>query len=212
MKFNTKIIFMEKYTKNNSAEQEKASTTNLRIFGLGLVAVIVLGIFFDPSFINNLSDPVKNSGLDASVYQVEQFLYDNLKDPDSYDPIEWSAVQKTKNGYYVRHKYRARNGFGGMNIENKIFYLDEDGNVTRYTDYDDASVYQQVEQFLDDHLKYPDSYESIEWSPVQKTENGYYYVRHKYRARNGFGEMKIENKIFYLDENGNVIRYTDYDY
>ena len=42
MKFNTKIIFMEKYTKNNSAEQEKASTTNLRIFGLGLVAVIVL--------------------------------------------------------------------------------------------------------------------------------------------------------------------------
>ena len=127
---------MEKYTKNNSAEQEKASTTNLRIFGLGLVAVIVLGIFFDPSFINNLSDPVKNSGLDASVYQVEQFLYDNLKDPDSYDPIEWSAVQKTKNGYYDRHKYRARNGFGEMKIENKIFYLDENGNVIRYTDYD----------------------------------------------------------------------------
>ena len=89
---------MEKYTKNNSAEQEKASTTNLRIFGLGLVAVIVLGIFFDPSFINNLSDPVKNSGLDASVYQVEQFLDDNLKDPDSYDPIEWSAVQKINTG------------------------------------------------------------------------------------------------------------------
>ena len=137
MKFNTKIIFMEKYTKNNPAEQEKASTTNLRIFGLGLVAVIVLGIFFDPSFINNLSDPVKNSGLDASVYQVEQFLYDNLKDPDSYENIEWSPVQKTENGYYyVRHKYRARNGFGEMKIENKIFYLDENGNVIRYTDYD----------------------------------------------------------------------------
>ena len=209
MKFNTKIIFMEKYTKNNSAEQEKASTTNLRIFGLGLVAVIVLGIFFDPSFINNLSDPVKNSGLDASVYQVEQFLYDNLKDPDSYDPIEWSAVQKTKNGYYVRHKYRARNGFGGMNIENKIFYLDKDGNVTRYTDYDDASVYQQVEQFLDDNLRDPDSYESIDWSPVTETENGY-YVRHKYRTRNGFGGMNIENKIFHLDKNGNVTGYTDY--
>ena len=26
-------------------------------------------------------------------------------------------------------------GFGGMNIENKIFYLDKDGNVTGYTDY-----------------------------------------------------------------------------
>ena len=135
MKFNTKIIFMEKYTKNNSAEQEKASTTILRIFGLGLVAVIVLGIFFDPSFINNLSDPVKNSGLDASVYQVEQFLDDNLRDPDSYESIDWSPVTETENGYYVRHKYRTRNGFGGMNIENKIFHLDKNGNVTGYTDY-----------------------------------------------------------------------------
>lgn len=47
------------------------------------------------------------------------------------------VVRRTtnKNGYYVRHKYRARNGFGGMNIENKIFYLDKDGNVTGYTDY-----------------------------------------------------------------------------
>ena len=136
MKFNTKIIFMEKYTKNNSAEQEKASTTNLRIFGLGLVAVNVLRNFYDHSFINNLSDPVKNSGLDASVYQVEQFLDDNLRDPDSYESIDWSPVTETENGYYVRHKYRARNGFGEMKIENKIFYLDENGNVIRYTDYD----------------------------------------------------------------------------
>ena len=135
MKFNTKIIFMEKYTKNKSAELEIASTTNLRIFGLGLVAVIVLGFFFDPSFINNLSDPVKNSGLDASVYQVEQFLDDNLRDPDSYESIDWSPVTETENGYYVRHKYRTRNGFGGMNIENKIFHLDKNGNVTGYTDY-----------------------------------------------------------------------------
>ena len=29
-------------------------------------------------------------------------------------------------------------GFGGMNIENKIFYLDKDGNVTGYTDYFDS--------------------------------------------------------------------------
>ena len=129
----------ENIEKNNSAEQEKTSTQNLRRFGLGFVAVIILSIFY-PFFRDNLSryneDPVKNNGLDASVYQVEQYLKNNLRDPDSYEPMEWSAVQKTKNGwYYVRHKYRARNGFGGMNIENQIFYLDEDGNVTGYTDY-----------------------------------------------------------------------------
>jgi len=31
--------------------------------------------------------------------------------------------------YWVRHKYRAKNSFGGYVIENKIFYLDEQGNV-----------------------------------------------------------------------------------
>ena len=128
----------ENIEKNNSAEQEKTSTQNLRRFGLGFVAVIILSIFY-PFFRDNLSryneDPVKNNGLDASVYQVEQYLKNNLRDPDSYEPMEWSAVQKTEDGYSVRHKYRARNGFGGMNIENQIFYLDEDGNVTGYTDY-----------------------------------------------------------------------------
>ena len=101
-----------------------------------MIVISVIYVVFDDGSSSFDENPVTNSGLDASVYQVEQFLYDNLKDPDSYDPIEWSAVQKTKNGYYVRHKYRARNGFGGMNIENKIFYLDENGNVIRYTDYD----------------------------------------------------------------------------
>ena len=100
-----------------------------------MIGISVIYVVFDDGSSSFDENPVTNSGLDASVYQVEQFLDDNLNDPDSYDPIEWSAVQPTKNGYYVRHKYRARNGFGGMNIENKIFYLDKDGNVTGYTDY-----------------------------------------------------------------------------
>ena len=93
-----------------------------------MIVISVIYVVFDDGSSSFDENPVTNSGLDASVYQVEQFLDDNLNDPDS-------SMTPTKNGYYVRHKYRARNGFGGMNIENKIFYLDKDGNVTGYTDY-----------------------------------------------------------------------------
>lgn len=73
---------------------------------------------------------VQNSGWDNSVYQVERYLENILKDPDSYDGIEWTRVVPTgSGGYAVRHKYRARNSFGGMVIEDRIFVLDAAGNV-----------------------------------------------------------------------------------
>ena len=117
-------------SKPTNDQREKKTYKGILFISIVIISMVLVNV--NPT---DNSSKVQNNGLDASVYQVEQFLEDHLNDPDSYDPIEWSAVQKTKNGYYVRHKYRARNGFGGMNIENKIFYLDEDGNVTRYTDY-----------------------------------------------------------------------------
>lgn len=77
---------------------------------------------------------IENSAWDGSVYQVKKYLKNNLKDPDSYESIEWSKVLKNNDGTYsVRHKYRARNSFGGMVIENWIFTLDENGNVISST-------------------------------------------------------------------------------
>jgi hypothetical protein len=73
---------------------------------------------------------VENSAWDASVRQVERYLKQNLKDPDSYQSIEWSKVVKTDGGgFMVRHKYRAKNGFGGYTIEEQVFILDAQGNV-----------------------------------------------------------------------------------
>ena len=80
---------------------------------------------------------VSNSPWDASVYQVERYLKDNLKDPDSYDGMEWSAVTKLDaGGFMVRHKYRAKNSFGGYIIENQIFTLDEKGAVIAVLPYE----------------------------------------------------------------------------
>jgi len=73
---------------------------------------------------------VKNSSLDGSVSQVVKYLKNNLKDPDSYESIEWGNVTETDNGYIVRHKYRAKNSFEGYVIEHQIFHIDWQGNIT----------------------------------------------------------------------------------
>lgn len=68
----------------------------------------------------------------------------------------------------------------------------------------DGSV-RQVEKYLKASLKDAKSYKGIEWSKVIETERGY-SVRHKYRAKNSLGGFVIENKLFYLDFKGNVLR------
>ena len=75
-------------------------------------------------------DPVRNSGWDGSVWQVENYLKENLKDPDSFDAIEWSPIVRNCDGHMVRVKYRARNSFGGMVIEQQLFQMGHDGKVT----------------------------------------------------------------------------------
>lgn len=76
-------------------------------------------------------DPVFNSAYDNSVYQVERYLKQTLRDPDSYQGIQWSSVMRdtTLNVFFVSHKYRAKNGFGGYNVESHVFVMDLLGNV-----------------------------------------------------------------------------------
>lgn len=123
------------WTPNEPTNDQRGQKIYKKILFFSIAVLsIVLASLTDNS--SDIGSSVQNSKLDASVYQVKHFLNDNLKDPSSYDPLEWSAVQTTPDGqYYVRHKYRARNGFGGMNIENKIFYLDKNGNVIGYKDF-----------------------------------------------------------------------------
>lgn len=76
-----------------------------------------------------------NSPYDGSVRSVEKYLDSHLKDPDSYQSIFWSQVVKDTTTYSVRHKYRAKNGFGGYSIEDKVFYLNKDCSVNFVLDY-----------------------------------------------------------------------------
>lgn len=77
---------------------------------------------------------VSNSGWDGSVYQVEHWLKQSLKDPESFQAIEWGAVTKTESGFMVRCKYRAKNSFGGSIVSSQMFILDATGKVTSVVD------------------------------------------------------------------------------
>ncbi len=83
----------------------------------------------------NRREYVGNNEYDGSVEQVVDYLKENLKDPRSYESISWSKVMH-KNGYYmVRHKYRAKNSFGGFAVENKIFYINLYGEIYKIEDF-----------------------------------------------------------------------------
>ena len=87
------------------------------------------------SYTTYSSVEVKNNLYDGGVKQVKEYLkYNYLRDPDSYESIEWSEVKRKDDGYYVRHKYRAKNGFGGYVVANQLFHLDFNGKVVDVKD------------------------------------------------------------------------------
>ena len=76
------------------------------------------------------------SSFDSSVLQVKRYLRQILKDPDSYEGVDWSKVVTTYEPggirYKVRHRYRAKNSYGAVVTNNQIFYMDAEGNVINH--------------------------------------------------------------------------------
>ena len=110
------------------------STIVCALFLLGLLTVFVFtkcdAAVRDTERKEALRGPVYNSDWDGSVWQVDAYLKKHLKDPSSYESISWGQVVKNPNGgFLVRHKYRAKNSFGGYMIADDVFWLDKSGNV-----------------------------------------------------------------------------------
>lgn len=61
------------------------------------------------------------------------------------------------------------------------------------------------------YLKDPDSYEGISWEAfgIYNKDNNTYFALHKYRAKNSYGGYVVEEKLFVLDSDGNVIKVVD---
>lgn len=65
--------------------------------------------------------------VDASLVHakrcISEYMADNLKDPDSFDPISWDVLDRSDdaNVSKIRVRYRARNGFGALDIYEQTF-------------------------------------------------------------------------------------------
>lgn len=117
--------------------QEQKDQNGKVIFSVILiVAVIIFCICSLCSSPDESNTPLTDKYETTVVVGVKNYLRNTLRDPDSYQDIEWSQIGENAAGsLYVRHKYRAKNGFGGYVVENKIFYLDKQGNVVGSENY-----------------------------------------------------------------------------
>jgi Na+-translocating ferredoxin:NAD+ oxidoreductase RnfG subunit len=65
------------------------------------------------------------------MYRISRkALKENLRDPDSYDEVEYTSnftkqSKKEKTYIQVKIKYRAKNGFGGMTVKERYFNYDK---------------------------------------------------------------------------------------
>lgn len=137
----------QKISNTNSTDDKRMPTISKqksleKNIGKWIIIILIAGLgYFIFSDNNDKSKndehSVINSAWDNSVFQVEDFLKANLlKDPDSYQSIEWQPVLKIPNStsigvthYIVVHKFRAKNSFAGYNVEQYMFELDNEGKV-----------------------------------------------------------------------------------
>ena len=121
--------------------QPTAAATVGKIFSVGCLGLILLVIIWviigEVAGDGGSGGSVIQSSWDGSVSQVKAWLKENAKDPDSIQFIEWSPLEKVESGYRVRVKYRGKNGFGGYEIEEKVFIMDLRGNVLAFKTFGD---------------------------------------------------------------------------
>lgn len=67
---------------------------------------------------------------DGSHVQLERWVKGRLRDPESYEHIETRYIDKGDH-LVVYTKYRARNGFGGMNVEDAVARANIDGSLIK---------------------------------------------------------------------------------
>ena len=77
---------------------------------------------------------VFNNPWDDSVDQVARYLKRHTHDADSMEFLEWGKVKASERGYQVRCKFRSRNVLGRYAVQNKLFLLDRQGNITEIKD------------------------------------------------------------------------------
>jgi hypothetical protein len=147
----------QSYKSGGTFKTDSTKTAANILGGFAIVVLCIINFAFCSQGIGDSSSSssaltkslpiVHNSEYDDSVYQVEAWFKENLKDPKSLEIISWGRVWETTMligdassnlsipVFEVTVKYRAKNSFGGYVIENKRFTLNKSGMVIQVEDY-----------------------------------------------------------------------------
>jgi len=88
-----------------------------------LLLTLIIGCFL------SCSKPTKE---DMAKDLIKKYMIENLNDPKSYEPISFSkldsisVVHPVLLGWRMTHKFRAKNGFGALGIQNMEFFFDKE--------------------------------------------------------------------------------------
>lgn len=108
---------MEKGQKTEE-ELEKEKKVKSGCFLIFILAIVIACI------VQMCSSDKKKTPEEIAQDNVRSYLWKNLNDPDSYQPIGWSHIIKNGTEYSIIHTYRAKNEFGGMVEKEHFFSLD----------------------------------------------------------------------------------------
>jgi hypothetical protein len=156
---------------------------------------------------------IENSPYDGSVWQVENYIKQNLKDPDSYESIAWGNVIKVDYNQIID----VRNPKLNKQCYSDSLYKTEADISPFATTHADLYVVEEKKGWIK-FRTFPDANtegvfycwtKKMNTTEAPKSEwvdpKTRFIVWNKYRAKNSFGGYVVEEQNFCLDKDGNVI-------
>lgn len=113
-----KTTVSQSSAKSTMQKEEDSSSSGCLVWGI-VVAVVLCIILFFANFVSTPSSSSSTTFHDVKVLSQENFesrLKKVLRDPDSYQCIDYKIEHVSGDNYKAILTFRARNGFGGMNI------------------------------------------------------------------------------------------------
>ena len=108
-------------------DQNKEASPKAQLIAFSVVVGIFITLYL--TMCGGEKDKVSNSPIDASVYQVKEYV--ESVNIGRYSAIEWSEVLKQDNGnFIVRHKYSI-----DRVTYNEVFTLNSNGNIINSVDF-----------------------------------------------------------------------------
>lgn len=132
---------------HNANESKKTPPGNGCLWIVAIIAILGIIWIVGDTYSKNQLTPEEKAHVaqkkkkGEAIQQVERYLKEHLKDPKSYEGIDWYTLKNEgQSSLTIIHKYRAKNSFGGYVVECKAFILDDYNNIIDVYDYPQSKI------------------------------------------------------------------------